>query len=275
MKKFFTLLCMVAWMVGYTSCQDDALEQGSSSENVQLEVKNEKVKKLIQQARNCDAEAYKALALCYQDGEGVGRSWLNMLCMYFIYAKGTGQDLFSVVCELEEDNPCRLIPVLLNSSSSEELKDKIDQFEDALLMEVKAFRVIENVLSNEMDSTALTLLEEAEREGSELGALMQVFYYEVAKDEAGLEQCLNRLAGRFPFLNSLIGERFASKYLESGVAADIQKAVEYYYKADEWGMLTPWYAAELLEICECYGDKGLFDCSETEMERLRKIANLK
>ena len=75
-------------------------------ENPSVEMKtravDQRVQNLIQQARQGDVEAYNSLALCYRDGDGVEKSWLNMTCMYAIYCQKTGGDIEDVIELLEE-----------------------------------------------------------------------------------------------------------------------------------------------------------------------------
>ncbi|MBQ4525783.1 MAG: hypothetical protein IJA00_06915, partial [Bacteroidaceae bacterium] len=83
-----------------------------------------------------------------------------------------------------------------------------------------------------------------------------------------------RLVEKYPFLNLQIGKLYVERYWESKDFSDIQKAMEYYYKADAYAMLTPRYACGLISIYNHFGKKGLLSCDEHEMERLKNIANI-
>lgn len=119
----------------------------------------------------------------------------------------------------------------------------------------------------------LSVIREAENEGSELAALIQIAYYEEKDMKDDYEQCLIRLAEKYPFLNLQIGKLYIEKYWETKDFSDIQKAIEYYYKADAYAMLTPRFACGLISIYEHFGKKGLLSCDEQEMERLKNTAH--
>ena len=81
--KFVSIMmCMVALLLIQTSCQDDSIDLDNSNVEVKTCVVEQKVQNLIQQVRIGNFEAYKSLALCYRDGDGVEKSYLNMVCMY-------------------------------------------------------------------------------------------------------------------------------------------------------------------------------------------------
>ena len=44
--------------------------------------KSRKVQKHIEKAKDGDTEACKSLAICYRDGDGVEKSWINMVCYH-------------------------------------------------------------------------------------------------------------------------------------------------------------------------------------------------
>ena len=73
---------MASLLMFHTSCNDCDMVLESPSVEMNTRAVDQRVQNLIQQARQGDVEAYKSLALCYRDGDGVEKSWLNMLCMY-------------------------------------------------------------------------------------------------------------------------------------------------------------------------------------------------
>lgn len=234
----------------------------------------QKVQNLIQQARYGDADAYNSLALCYRDGDGVDKSYLNMVCMYANYCKKTGNDIDKVVDLFEEEHPFRLITDILSSSLDEKALEKLEQLRMCSPAEAKALNTVIDLLSEKDTINTLSVIREAENEGSELAALIQIAYYEEKDMKDDYEQCIIRLAEKYPFLNLQIGELYIDRHWESKDFSDIQKAMEYYYKADAYAMLTPRYAYGLINIYKHFGKEGLLSCDEHEMERLKKIANI-
>ena len=273
MNKLFTILCIVVMLVFHTSCNDSVGDIESPSVELKTRAVDQRVQNLIQQARLGDVEAYNSLALCYRDGDGVEQSWLNMICMYAIYCQKTGGDIEDVIELLEEGNPFRLIfEIVEMPCSNEEIKAKMDQLRLSAPAKAKAVEAAKKVFSIEEAKSALSIIREAESEGSELAAILQVIYYDETKDKTGQEECLIRIAEKYPFFNLMLGESYVLKYHECEDYSYIQKAIECYYKADAYGMLNPKYASALLGMYVNFGEKGLLKSDEKEIERLKILA---
>ena len=271
--KIFNLI-VVSLLLFHTSCNEGVMELGGSGVEQETRVTEEKVQNLILQARYGDVDAYNSLALCYRDGDGVDRSYFNMLYMYANYCKKTGNGIDKAVELFEEGSPFRLITEILVSDLDENTLEKIEQLMTYSPTEAKAINAAMDILSDKDTIQALTVICEAENEGSELAALIQLAYYKEKERKDDYEQCLIRLVEKYPFLNLQIGKLYVERYWESKDFSDIQKAMEYYYKADAYAMLTPRYACGLISIYKHFGEKGLLSCDEHEMERLKNIANI-
>lgn len=274
MKTRIFNLIVVSLLLFHTSCNEGVMELGGSGVEQETRVTEEKVQNLILQARYGDADTYNSLALCYRDGDGVDRSYFNMLYMYANYCKKTGNGIDKAVELFEEGSPFRLITEILVSDLDENTLEKIEQLMTYSPTEAKAINAAMDILSDKDTIQALTVICEAENEGSELAALIQLAYYKEKERKDDYEQCLIRLVEKYPFLNLQIGKLYVERYWESKDFSDIQKAMEYYYKADAYAMLTPRYACGLISIYKHFGKKGLLSCDEHEMERLKNIANI-
>ena len=273
MNRLFTILCMVTMLVFHTSCNDSVMDIESPSVELKTRADDQRVQNLIQQARLGDVEAYNSLALCYRDGDGVEQSWLNMICMYAIYCQKTGGDIEDIIELLEEGNPFRLIfEIVETPCSNEDIETKMDQLRQSAPAEAKAIEAAKKVFSIDEATSALSIIRGAESEGSELAAMLQVIYYDETKDKTGQEECLIRIAEKYPFFNLMLGESYVMKYHECEDNSYIQKAIECYYKADAHGMLNPKYANALLGMYVNFGEKGLFKSDEKEIERLKILA---
>lgn len=273
MNRLFTILCMVTMLVFHTSCNDSVMDIESPSVELKTRAVDQRVQNLIQQARLGDVEAYNSLALCYRDGDGVEQSWLNMICMYAIYCQKTGGDIEDVIELLEEGNPFRLIfEIVEMPCSNEDIETKMVQLRQSAPAEAKAVEAAKNVFSIEEAKSALSIIREAESEGSELAAMLQVIYYDETKDKTGQEECMIRIAEKYPFFNLMLGESYVMKYHENEDFSYIQKAIECYYKADAYGMLIPKYASALLGMYVNFGENGLLKSDEKEIERLKILA---
>lgn len=273
MNRLFTILCMVTMLVFHTSCNDSVMDIESPSVELKTRAVDQRVQNLIQQARLGDVEAYNSLALCYRDGDGVEQSWLNMICMYAIYCQKTGGDIEDVIELLEEGNPFRLIfEIVEMPCSNEDIETKMDQLRQSAPAEAKAVEAAKKVFSIEEAESALSIIREAESEGSELAAMLQVIYYDETKDKTGQEECMIRIAEKYPFFNLMLGESYVMKYHENEDFSYIQKAIECYYKADAYGMLIPKYASALWGMYDYFGQKGMLEYDEQEIERLKVLA---
>lgn len=273
MNRLFTILCMVTMLVFHTSCNDSVMDIESPSVELKIRAVDQRVQNLIQQARLGDVEAYNSLALCYRDGDGVEQSWLNMICMYAIYCQKTGGDIEDVIELLEEGNPFRLIfEIVEMPCSNEDIETKMDQLRQSAPAEAKAVEAAKKVFSIEEAKSGLSIIREAESEGSELAAMLQVIYYDETKDKTGQEECMIRIAEKYPFFNLMLGESYVMKYHENEDFSYIQKAIESYYKADAYGMLIPKYASALWGMYDYFGQKGMLEYDEQEIERLKVLA---
>ena len=273
MNRLFTILCMASLLVFHTSCNVSVMDLESPSVEMKTRAVEQRVQNLIQQARQGDVEAYNSLALCYRDGDGVEKSWLNMLCMYAIYSQKTGGDIENVVELFDEGHPFRLLFEIMDSPSfNEEVEAKLEQLKQSAPAEAKAIEAAKKAFSMEEATSALCTIREAENEGSELAVIFQAIYYDEAKDKTGQEECLTCIADKYPFFNLLLGESYARKYGETEDFSYIQKAIECYYKADAHGMLIPKYANALLGMYDYFGQKGMLEYDEQEVERLKVLA---
>ena len=273
MNRLFTILCMVSMLVFHTSCNDSVMDLESPSVEMNTRVVDQRVQNLIQQARLGDVEAYNSLALCYRDGDGVEKSWLNMLCMYAIYYQKTGGDIEDIIELFEEGNPFRLIFETVEMPySNEEIEAKIELLRLSAPAEAKAVEAAKKAFSLEDATSALNIIREAEAEGSELAVIFQAAYYDQATDKTGQEKYLTRIAEQYPFFNQLLGDLYAKQYGDSDDFSYIQKAIECYYKADAYGMLLPKYANTLCGMYDYFGQKRLIEYDEQEVERLKVLA---
>lgn len=276
MNRLITMLCMVFLMIFHTSCNDTVTGLESPSvEKTKTRAVEPKVQNLIQQARQGDVEAYNLLASCYRDGSGVEKSWLNMICMYAIYSQKSGKDLEDIIELFDAGHPFRLLFEIMDSPSfNEDIKAKLEKLKQSAPAEAKVIEVAKNTFSiGEAEAASvLSTMREAEAEGSELAVILQAIYYDEAKDKTGQEECLTRIAEKYPCFNSLLGDLYVRKYGESEDFSYIKKAIECYYKADAYGMLMPRYANTLWGMYDYFGQKGLLEYDEQEVERLKVLA---
>ena len=273
MNRLFTILCMVSLSVFHTSCNVRAMNLESPNVEIKTRTVNQRVQNLIQQTRQGNVEAYNSLALCYRDGDGVEKSWLNMIYMYATYSQKTGGDIKDVLELFDEGHPFRLLFEIMDSPSfNEEVKAKLERLKQSAPAEAKVIEAAKGGLTMDEATMAMNIFREAENEGSELAVIFQAKYYEDAKDKTGQDECLTRIAEKYPFFNLLLGDVYAEKYRDSEDFSYIQKAIDCFYKADAYGMLIPKYANALLRMYDYFGQKGMLEYDEQEIERLKILA---
>lgn len=275
MNRLFTILCMVSLLVFHTTCNASVMDLESPDTEIKTRAAEQRVQNLIQQARQGDVEAYNSLALCYRDGDGVEKNWLNMICMYSIYSQKTGGDIENVVELFDEGHHFRLLFEIMDSPFlNEEIEAKLEQLKQSAPAEAKAIEAAKKAFSMEEATSALSTIREAEDEGSELAVIFQVIYYDEVKDKTGQEEYLTRIAEKYPFFNLMLGESYAMKYGETEDFSYIQKAIECYYKADAHGMLVPKFANLLWGMYDYFGQKGMLEYDEQEIERLKVLGKI-
>ena len=276
MNRIFTILCMVSMLVFHTSCNDSVMDIESPSVDLKTRTVDQRVQNLIQQARLGDVEAYNSLALCYRDGDGVEKSWFNMMCMYAIYSQRTGGDVEDIIELFEEGHPFRLLFEIMDSPSfNETVEAKLEQLRQLAPAEAKAIEAAKRAFTMDEATVAMNVFREAEAEGSELAVIFQAAYYDQATDKTGQEEYLTRIAEQYPFFNQLLGDLYAKQYGDSDDFSYIQKAIECYHKADAYGMLLPKYANTLWGMYDYFGQKGLLEYDEQEVKRLKILAKRK
>lgn len=271
--RVITVLCLVSLVVLHTSCNDNVMDMGSPGAEVESRADVQRVQGLVRQARQGDTEAYNSLALCYLDGDGVEKSWLNMACMYLIYSQKTGKDIEDIIGLFDEENTFRLLFEIIDSPSfNEEIEAKVDLLRQSAPAEAKAIEAAKMTISTEEAVKAISIFREAEAEGSELAVIFQAIYYDEMEEKSGQEAFLTRVAEKYPFFHLMLGESYVREYHETEDFSYIRKAVECYKKADAHGMLIPKYADALWSIYDYFGAKGMIEYDEKEVERLKVLA---
>ena len=276
MNRLFAILYMVSMLVFHTSCNESVMDLESPNVEIKTRAVDQRVQNFIQQARQGEVEAYNSLALCYRDGDGVEKSWFNMMCMYAIYSQRTGGDVEDIIELFEEGHPFRLLFEIMDSPYfNEKVEAKLEQLRQLAPAEAKAIEAAKRAFTMDEATVAINVFREAEDEGSELAVIFQAIYYDEAKDKTGQEEYLTRIAEQYPFFNQLLGDLYAKQYGDSNDFSYIQKAIECYYKADAYGMLLPKYANTLWGMYDYFGQKGLLEYDEQEVKRLKILAKRK
>ena len=280
MRKFITMLLFCAGALALsTSCNDDFTEINTPSATMHTRAEEQRIESLIQQARAGDSEAYKALALCYRDGDGVKKSWCNMMFCNFIYCEKTGKDFKNIEEIVGEGHPYLLIVRTIDKpiahlTAKENIAElaQIAPAEARAIEAIKGSRKIEQALNRPDIHKALR---QAEAEGSETAAMLLAFYL-IDKERSEEEKAeLIRIADKYHYLYQLFGREDMDDCMDGSNIDKLQEMVDYYYRADAHAMLTPAHAGKLCVMRKRLEEAGIIAPDEVETARLWSIMERK
>ena len=262
-----------------TSCNDDFTEINTPSATMHTRAEGQRAESLIQQARAGDSEAYKALALCYRDGDGVKKSWCNMMFSYLIYCEKTGKDFKNIEEIVGEGHPYLLIVRTIDKpiahlTAKENIAElaQIAPAEARAIEAIKGSRKIEQALNRPDIREALR---RAEAEGSETAAMLLAFYL-IDKERSEEEKAeLIRIADKYPYLYQLVDREYIDDCMDGSNIDKLQEMVDYYYRADAHAMLTPAHAGKLCVMRKRLEEAGIIAPDEVETARLWSIMERK
>lgn len=272
--KLFTAMCIVALLTASVACGNQRRTDVTMDTPQCSPYERQQYDSLVLEARMGNAEACLALADYYRNGRVVERSLLNRLSMHIIYCSRMEMEFEDFLRHsYRADDPYRVLLEMLsvnnyNGADTAQLAIVEEHFPaEAKMLDVAYRKIAEN------DTVSfLQTLHEMEREGSELVIMMQLVWTIEVGDTTAYDAVLLRSADRFPIFNCLIGERYVERYHITHDIADIERAIEYYYKADAHAMLEAFFADGLYRTYEYFMGKGLLTCESKEMERLKRLA---
>lgn len=280
MRKFITMLLFCAGALALsTSCNDDFTEINTPSATMQTRAEGQRVESLIQQARAGDSEAYKALALCYRDGDGVKKSWCNMMFCYLIYCEKTGKDFKNIEEIVSEGHPYLYIIRTIDKPISRlAAKEKIAELAQVAPAEAKAIEAVKDLKKIEdaiYRPDIHKALRQAEAEGSETAAMLLAFYL-ISKERSEEEKAeLIRIADKYPYLYQLFDREYIDDCMDGSNIDKLQEMVDNYYRADAHAMLTPAHAGKLCVMRKRLEETGIIAPDEVETARLWSIMERK
>ena len=279
MRKFITMLFCAGALALSTSCNDDLTEINTSSATMQTRAGGQRAESLIQQARAGDSEAYKALALCYRDGDGVKKSWCNMMFSYLIYCEKTGKEFKNIEEIVSEGDPYLYIIRTIDKPISRlAAKEKIAELAQVAPAEAKAIEAVKDLKKIEdaiYRPDIHKALRRAEAEGSETAAMLLAFYL-ISKERSEEEKAeLIRIADKYPYLYQLFGREDIDDCMDGSNIDKLQEMVDNYYRADAHAMLTPAHAGKLCVMRKRLEEAGIIAPDEVETARLWSIMERK
>ena len=272
MKNIYAVVCLVLGLLCHSSCQTSDVVANVTEEMELSRAMTSDVQRIVESVRQGNADAYKELACAYRDGKGVEQSNINAMYMYLMYCTKTGLPEETIVELYDKDSPSRLLwEILIAGEGKERAEEKITRLQQTSPADAKVLISLGDSMMNQDKDNFLGILQEAEAEGSEFAVILQAMLYEESKQIEAYVNFLNQAVKKFPFLYVKLAKIYEDRYEQDNDFMNIQKALEYYYEADAYGMLNNSSANQICRIYEKFSQKGLIEKNEVEMERMKQI----
>lgn len=214
-----------------------------------------------ERARQGDVEAYRKLARCYEDGVGVEANFINMMYLYeqADYMDGK-QDRYYF-------RKSRLGQMLEDIDRKYQDNDSIGAAE--ILMQIynewPSFLWMMNVMNVENENEQKHPLEpEVQKRDKVARFVMVSLVADSAYSDAYICE-LEEVAAYAPMVYNKLGGIYMGRM-------DIDRAIGYFRKADEYAMLNREGAKGLLECYRMKMGKGEKACDDMELSRLRCLS---
>lgn len=219
-----------------------------------------------ERARQGDVEAYRKLARCYEDGVGVETNFVNMMYLYELadYMDGKRDHYYfrkSRLGRMLEDMDRKYQNN--DSIGAEEILAQINN-------EWPSFLWIMNVINIENKNELTHTLEPEAQNGNMVARLMLA---SMAADSVCSDACIGELeevAAYAPMMYNKLGRIYMGN--PDSMRTDIDRAIDYFRKADEYAMLSRKGAKGLLECYRIKMKRGEKPCDDMELSRLRRLS---
>ena len=272
MKNIYAVVCLVLGLLFHSSCQTSDVVANVTEEMELSRAMTSDVQRIVESVRQGNADAYKELACAYRDGNGVEQSNINAMYMYLMYCTKKGLPEETIVELYDKDSPSRLLwEILIAGEGKESTEEKITRLQQTSPADAKVLISLGDSMISQDKDNFLGILQEAEAEGSEFAVILQAMLYEESKQIEAYVNFLNQAVNKFPFLYVKLAKIYEDRYEQDNDFMNIQKALEYYYEADAYGMLNNSSANQICRIYEKFSQKGLIEKNEVEMERMKQI----
>ena len=224
------------------------------------------VKVYRERARQGEVEAYRKLARCYEDGIGVDANFVNMMylyeradCMdgkrghYYFRKSRLGQMLEDVERKYQDND----------SIGAAEILTQINN-------EWPSFLWIMTVIKTEDRNELIHILEQESLKGDKMARLVLA---SLDADSVCSDACIRELeevATYAPMMYNKLGRIYMDN--PDSMRTNIDRAIDYFRKADEYAMLSRKGAKGLLECYRIKMERGEKPCDDMELSRLRRLS---
>ena len=217
-------------------------------------------------ARQGDVEAYRKLARCYEDGVGVETNFVNMMYLYELadYMDGKRDHYYF--------RKSRLGRMLEDLDRKYQDNDSIgvEEILAQINNEWPSFLWIMNVINIENKNELIHTLEPEAQNGDMVARLVLA---SMAADSVCSDACISELeevAAYAPMMYNKLGRIYMGN--PDSMRTDIDRAIDYFRKADEYAMLSRKGAKGLLECYRIKLKRGEKPCDDMELSRLRRLS---
>lgn len=219
-----------------------------------------------ERARQGDVEAYRKLARCYEDGVGVEANFVNMMYLYGLAEYMDGKHDYYYF------RKSRLGQMLENVDRKYQDNDSIgaEEILTQITNEWPSFIWIMNVINIENKNELTHILEPEAQNGDMVARFVLA---SLAADSVCSDACISELeevAAYVPMMYNKLGRIYMGH--PDSTRTDIDRAIGYFRKADEYAMLNREGAKDLLECYQFKMGKGEKPCDDIELLRLRRLS---
>lgn len=219
-----------------------------------------------ERARQGEVEAYRKLAWCYENGIGVDANFINMMYLYerADYMSGKRPHYYF--------RKSRLGQMLEEMERKYQDNDSIGATEISMRInkEWPSFLWMMKVMNTGDKKELIHILEPEARKGEKVTRLVLA---SLAADSVCTDACVSELeevATYAPMVYNRLGQIYMGH--PDSTQTDIDRAIGYFRRADEYAMLSQKGAISLLECYRIKMEKGEKPCDEMELSRLRRLS---
>ena len=252
------------WKVGYVKGDLDLLTKRQPVFHgfvlYDVSDKERTLEECVEAAYNGEPDAYMELAECYRNGVGVGQSYIKMWSLVVMGYKLKGDMSDPMNTEFDAFHPFRLAMELLDGKHDKAKADlRMGVLREIAPWDAKALDAMSVMKDVGRWEEGIRMLDEAEREGSEIAVICKVRCFEASEDVDAYERVLKHYVEHFPFFYNKLGRLYVER-AENGIDTDvnIKLAVECFEKAGKHVMLDEEGVVLLYGIYREAMEKGEF-----------------
>lgn len=219
-----------------------------------------------ERARRGEVDAYKKLAWCYENGIGVEKDFINMICMFELAGERSGKSSMYFLLQSQLGRQIEEMSVKVQNN------DSIGAMEifDSVIREWPSFRSYIKTYGVTDKNELLQIIESEAGKGDRWAEMVLAsLAVDSVCSDANIRN-LEDVAAYAPMMYNKLGRIYMG--LPDSTRTDIDRAIGYFKKADEYAMLSWKGSRALLECYRIKMEKGETPCDEKELSRLKLLS---